>query len=95
MYLAFQCIYEGEGSHLKVVNSANTTISPAYLEPNRNTMQKPVEGPPALTILSTKKQSQHKKTEGKGTKKTIGAYPKVQPINKGPIVSQRARKDNS
>jgi len=50
-------------------------------------MQKPIEGLPALSIFSAKKKSQHKKTEGKGAKKTIGAYPKVQPINKGAIVT--------
>jgi hypothetical protein len=39
-----------------------------YLEPNRNTVQKPVEGLPVLALFSTKKQ------EGKGAKKTIAAY---------------------
>jgi hypothetical protein len=46
-------------------------------------MQKPIEGLSVLPVFSAKKLSQHKKTEGKRAKKTIGAYPKVQSIYKG------------
>jgi large subunit ribosomal protein L44e len=51
-------------------------------------MQKPVEGLPVLPVFSAKKHIE--KAEGKGAEKAIGAYTKVQPINKGAIVSQNA-----
>ena len=68
-----QCIYEGWDSRLRSVEETIPAIvekpatSPLF-EPNRNAMQKPVEGLPVLALFSTKKQ------EGKGAKKTIAAY---------------------
>jgi len=53
-------------------------------------MQKPIEGLLVLPVFHFKNLSQHKKTEGKGTNKTIGAYPKAQPIKKGAIVFDSA-----
>jgi hypothetical protein len=43
-----------------------------------------------LPVFSAKKLSQHKKTEGKGSKKAIGAYPKAHPVYKGTIVFESA-----
>jgi len=56
-----------EGYSTRDPEKANIT-SAMYLEPIRNRLQKPIEGLPALAVLSTKKR------EGKGTEKTIGAY---------------------
>ena len=84
-----QCIYKGGGRRLtQAIAATSARIKPAYLEPNRNTIQKPVEGLPVLPVFSAKKHIE--KAEGKGAEKAIGAYTKVQPINKGAIVSQNA-----
>src|SRR3990170_3863802 len=54
-------------------SKAECTGAPAYLEPNSNTMQKPIEGLPVLTPFQSKNNPCHAK---------------VQPIYKGAIVLQ-------
>ena len=61
----------------------------AYLDANRNRLQKPVGDLPVLALFSTK--STLKRQEGKGPERTIGVYEtKVQPIYKGAILARTA-----
>jgi len=64
-------LYKREG--VDVTRRQNTTKA-AYLEPNSQSMQKPVEGLPASALFTTK--SMLKNVEGKGLEKTIGTYTK-------------------
>jgi len=64
-----QSIYKGGDSLLAHTKKANIT-STAYLEPNRNTMQKPIEGLPVMAVLSTKKR------RGKGARENDRSLPK-------------------
>jgi hypothetical protein len=50
----FNVYVEGGGLRLRDVKKANITSTP-YLEPNRNTMQKPIEGLSPLPVSSSKK----------------------------------------
>jgi hypothetical protein len=47
---AFQSVYIlNKGA---IVSAEHNRRSPSYLEPNRNTMQKPIEGLPALALFT-------------------------------------------
>jgi hypothetical protein len=56
IHSAFQCICKGGGLRL---TAANVETSP-YLEPNRNRMQKPIEGLSVLKLFTAKNQSAYK-----------------------------------
>jgi hypothetical protein len=67
---------ESQKASLNHVTSYSTYAQyigkPAYLDPNRDTMQKPIGGLPVMALFTTKNAL--KKRRGEGTEKKIGAY---------------------
>ena len=59
-----QCVCKGGGMHLR---GAKATT--AYLEPNSNSMQKPVGGLPVLPVFSAKNLSNTKRQRERGLRK--------------------------
>jgi len=74
-HMTFQFVHKKGDFCLRGANG-----NPAYLQPNSNSMQKPVGGLSVLALFSTK--STLKKRRGKGTEKMIGAYETVVKIEK-------------